>query len=61
VWHRLLTTHPIVSCLQAGLQSGTGLELDEGEASVLQPGENKLMLEFVGVERDLALLRRFNG
>eukprot|EP00967_Tisochrysis_lutea_P117153 scaffold189269_cov27-Tisochrysis_lutea.AAC.1 len=35
-------------------------EGDENE-SVLKPGEDKLMLEFVGVERDIALLRRFNG
>ena len=27
-------------------------------ASVLEPGENKLMLEFVGMEREIAMLRR---
>ena len=26
--------------------------------SVLEPGENKLMLEFVGMEREIAMLRR---
>ena len=31
---------------------------DAGSRSVLEPGENKLMLEFVGMEREIAMLRR---
>uniref|UniRef100_A0A7S4BD16 Oxidation resistance protein 1 n=2 Tax=Chrysotila carterae TaxID=13221 RepID=A0A7S4BD16_CHRCT len=29
--------------------------------TVLQPGPNKLMLEFVGMEKEVAMLRRFSG
>uniref|UniRef100_A0A6V2NHM8 Oxidation resistance protein 1 n=1 Tax=Emiliania huxleyi TaxID=2903 RepID=A0A6V2NHM8_EMIHU len=31
------------------------------EGAALKPGADKLMLEFVGIERDVALLRRYNG
>jgi hypothetical protein len=31
------------------------------DESILKPGQDQLMLEFVGVERDIAVLRRFNG
>jgi len=34
---------------------------NEHAKSVLQPGENKLMLEFVGIEKDIAMLRRYSG
>lgn len=32
-----------------------------GPASVLTPGPNKLMLEFVGMEKEVAMLRRYSG
>ena len=39
-------------CVPWGAQAGRG---------VLEPGQNKLMLEFVGMEKEVAMLRRFAG
>ena len=41
--------------------AGSGWPTDDSGASVLEPGPNKLMLEFIGMDREAAMLRRFSG
>ena len=42
--------------------AGSGWPDDaDADTSVLDPGPNKLMLEFIGMDREAAMLRRFSG
>ena len=58
LWSVLPPTTDDVSVLRTSKKAPW--EEQDDDPGCLEPGENKLMLEFIGMDREIAMLRRFS-